>query len=460
VGLRDALARLEAVTAIQLSEHGKLVGADGHMVVTSVGEPLRTVVLGDSPPVVRALQDALSLVPASVVPVVMDSQPPRELDMVEGAQLVLVAAGWNPAAQNALERWSSFLFRALARAKLVGPTGVAPEVLFVGGPELESAFGGGLARVTKVSRLEMTWGTGEAIDLSPLGQHVLGLFEATQAQGSGLRNLEGVGIDGVLSIPSAVLVTARFISEHFGRSLLYMDVGARDTVLVGSAPGKAWARVWPLTGIALGGPGLAQLLVGQSEAGEGVDAETLLNHTFNRAIRPWSLPVSGVSRHLQDRMLLQALRRLWPSGLRPDTLVLSGGFRWLGDREDILEAPAVSLEREARALVELVVDEPVPLAVVGGLSRMDGAAALQVLEGAAGSFLGAYLKVDGGGRLYVDGAEYTLEAGTRLRIPMPSEVAVLKFEGSTGAMEARVAGGKYGLLVDCGGGDRSSGVGA
>ncbi len=450
VGFRDALARLESAVGQRLLAGGKLLGIDAHILISSAERPLRIALLADSAPLGRIFQEALTLVPASVVNLSASDRQASWLGHMEGAQLVVAAAGSHPEAQKVVARWGETLSRAVAGLRMMRPTASLPKLFFAGPKELANLLQAPLTHAgLEFAQLEAAWRRPAGVDLSPLGNYVLTAFEAQLHQGEVFRALEAAGVSSVVSAPWAVLAVSRFLSEHFGRSILYVDLGARDCMLVSSSQGRAWAKVWPLTGTALGAPGLARMLEAQPSDTESLGPDDVMDHLCNRAIRPWSLPVSEGSRALQERLAVQALEGLWPPGLRPDTLVLSGALRWLGNKERMLQLPASCLKGNGPALVEIVTDEPVPMAVVGALSRVDPAAALQLLKSTAGSFMGAYLRVDDGGRLLVDDREYQVSPGVRILVPVQSEVAMVKYNGSASSFEAKVAGGRYGLLVDC-----------
>ncbi len=446
VGLRDAVACLEAFTGIKILEDRRFRAIDAHALVMGAGGILRVAVLAETPSMARLLEKCARIVPSSVVSLVGDRPPRSTADQLSNTDLIVVgAASLQRTTPGAL--WPSILSRAIARREISSPDRAMPALALVGPRGLSAPFQGQLPEGSSVDMVDVDWTEPGGTDLSILGNYVLRVYEERVLRASaGIESIVETGNTSLISAPTAVLVASRFISEAYGRRLLYLDIGARDTLVASSSPGKAWASTSLFFGTTLGSPGSLRRL-GPGKLGTE-DADSVWDYLFNGAARPWTIPISERYRKLQENLALAMARQVWPDNLWPDTLVAAGALRWLSRREQLLELAAGQSHGPNPALVEVVADEPVPLAAVGALCKLDAQAAFQILQSACGNFLGAYLRIEGGGRLTVEGKEYEVHGSTRWRIPLASELASVRFEAASGPFEAKVRGGKYGLLVD------------
>lgn len=503
-GLTGALSALETAAARRLLARNRLIvpqdengdGVDALLATVASTPPLLLALLATgSSALINALLDVARRAPVTALATVtldsadLDDQIRESLQAIARHQpdlLLLVADGNTPAVVPALLRAASEVVTAGAIQGIATP----PAILFVGEerwhPEVTATFGGG-AELGLIDAASSPSSESAAVVAAVVEQELLDFANrrAREAR-AGFAELAASSATPPLARGRALELVNRFMAIHFGVGVLTVDFD--DGASFCWASGAEHAT---LTEPALDlGLGAANLLTTLTLADVlrwlpfGLSEDELASWVLNRAVRPFTIPLTARDRAIEmalARELLRTgadeLRSANGQELTPD-LVVGGRFfaRWPHPALAMLALIDGLAPSSARGLVQLALDSDGLLPAIGVLGVIDPGQAVEVFDHDGLIDLGAYVGVSGvGGEPrdevrgeieYASGVtqRFTVPAGSLLRLPLGQgeRATRLRVEPGAGATLGNEApgvgvtyegldaphGGLVGLVID------------
>lgn len=489
VGLRGALVALEAATTRRFANRTRIIrpqeetgdGTDAFLSTVAVGPPLRVAILAaGGSATLNALLAIVRRAPVTSLPT-LTIDPRAALD--EAARKTVAALSRlrpdflliiAPAEE------SQGLSRLLGLAmEIMGPPPsgdeIAPAILVIAGEsgreQSTNAFGNGYefgflaTNEHEPGTIALTVET-ELLDLAN---------RRASAVVPGFENLEGMSDAPPLARARALDLVNRFMAVRFGCAVMTVDLDEGFTCCWAKG-GEGRALSEPTLDLALGA---ANLLTALTLADVSrwlpfsMGDDELREWILNRALRPFTIPVSVRDRQIEAALVRELLRtgatELASGGQGPLTpeLLVGGGFfvRW-PDPVDIFMVLIDGLDPQpVRGVTQIALDRDALLPPIGALGALEPERATELFDHDSLFDLGAYVLLDcpdnewiKGELVYQDGRiwPFDVRAGGLLRLPLPSgeRAASLRFIPSK---RARIGAGEVGKEVTWSGDDAPHG---
>lgn len=489
VGLRGALAALEQATTRRFADRSQVIrpqeengdGTDAFLATVAAGSPLRVAILAmGGGATLNALLAIARRVPATILPTLtvesigpLDETTRKTVAALAGLRpdlLLLVA--------DTHERAGLTQLLGLA-AEIVGPPPVAPEPTPA---MLVIASEAGRDQAT------LTFGNGYEFGFLPTDQHdasTIALIVETEildlanrragAFVPGFDNLEALSDAPPLARSRAIDLVNRFMASQFGCEVLTVDLDEGFTCCWAKGnEGRALSE--PALDLALGSANMLTALTLPDVArwlpftlGE----DELRGWILNRAVRPFTIPLSARDRQIEGALVRELLRTgateiaSGGSGPLAPELLVGGSFfaRW-PDPTDTFMALIDGLDPQPqRGITQVALDREALLPLIGTLGTLEPERAAELFEHDSLFDLGAYVRLDcpaneqvEGEITYRDGLtqSFTVHSGELLRLPLPGgeRAATLRLAPGT---RARIGGGNAGVAVTLTGDDAPHG---
>lgn len=461
VGLREALGALEEGAARRFAERGRVIspqedngdGTDAVLATVAAAPALRLAILTiGGGPHIDALLDVGRRTPTTVLPTLTLDEV-GHIDAAAGTTIVTIGQ-LRPdllllAAADAPERALPGLLGLAGEiaapaggpkddpAGLGGSDHAGPAILFVGDERfhgaVEAAFGS--AYELRLARADGA----EPEELAALvEQELLDLAnDRASAVVPGFDALAALVTAPPLARSRAIELVSRFMALHFACEVLTVDLeeGASFCWARG-AEHRALSE--PALDLALGAANLLTTLAPADVLRWlpfGLSEDELTGWILNRAVRPFTRPVTRRDQLIEAALARQTLRTgvaelaTGPRRLAPD-LIVGGSFfaRWSDPALAFMALLDGVQPQPANGLVQFALDRDGLLPVIGALGLVEPDRAAELFEHDGLIDLGACVVVDGKpgdeirGRLeWADGQarEFVVPGGGVLALPLP-----------------------------------------
>jgi len=489
VGLRGALAALEQATTRRFADRSQVIrpqeengdGTDAFLATVAAGSPLRVATLATGGgATLNALLAIARRVPATILPTLtVESTGPlgeatrKTVAALTGLRpdLLLIVADAHAGA--------GLVHLLGLAAEIVGPPPVAPDPT----PAV-------LVITSEAGRDQaaLTFGSGYEFGFLPTDQHDasdIALIVETEildlanrrasALVPGFDNLEALSDAPPLARSRALDLVNRFMASQFGCAVMTVDLDEGFTCCWARGnEGRALSE--PALDLALGSANLLTALTLPDVARWlpfALDEDALRGWILNRAVRPFTIPLSERDRQIEGALVRELLRtgatELASGGsgpLSPD-LVVGGSFfaRW-PDPTDTFTALIDGLDPQPQhGVVQVALDRDALLPLIGTLGTLEPERATELFEHDSLFDLGACVRLDcptneqvEGEIIYQDGRaqSFTVCGGEMLRLPLPGgeRAATLRL---VPGKRARIGGGDAGAVVTLTGDDAPHG---
>lgn len=489
VGLRRALVALETATTRRFADRTRIIrpqeetgdGTDAFLTTVAAASPLRVAILTTSGgTTLDALLAIVRRAPATILPT-LTVDPLAPLDETT-RQTVAALARLRPdfLVIVAPSEGNQGLLKLLGLAtEIVGPPPandeIAPTVLVIAGESgrdhATSAFGNGYefgfltTDEHEPASIALTVET-ELLDLAN---------RRASAVVPGFESLEELSDIPPLARARAIDLVNRFMATQFGCEVLTVDLDEGFTCCWARG-GEGRALSEPALDLALGAANLLTSLT-LADVSRWLPfsmAESALREwILNRAVRPFTIPLSARDRQIEAALVRELLRtgaaELAGGGqgpLAPELLVGGSFFARWPDPVDTFMALIDGLDpRPARGVVQVALDHDALLPLIGAVGTLERERAKELFEHDSLFDLGACVLLDcpasahvAGELVYQDGRSrsFVVRAGELLRLPLPGgeRAASLRFMPGEGA---RVGAGEAGVAVAFAGDDAPHG---
>jgi len=414
-----------AIEALQNTLGRPLTNADGHLIVPSlpdgsgvdqfsatfsVGNPIKTIIVGLLPDV--SLKSVETLAHSTYTRIVdaihmNDTRRPEEqLDAVlkYSPELVLMAGGTNGGATHSIQK----TLELIGLAAYLIPQAERPALLFAGNEALQASVRSSMKNLTSgVAVAPNVRPLPEVEDLSPaqytLAQVITNLREREMPELQEIRALAG----GFL-LPGAYAQgrMVRFLAQYFntGRGVLGVDLGASALTMTASFGADLHLNVLPQFGI---GEPLAALLhhtnLDELARWFPLDqpVERLHEYLLQKSLYPAALPATAdelamehtLARHLLQLAARTMLGRL-PPQYRPKSSLLPYFEPILASGATLTNAPTLGQRLmilldglQPAGIATLALDQNNLLAMLGGAAEQNSLLPVQVIDSGALAYL-------------------------------------------------------------------------
>ncbi len=479
VGLKGALAALEQATTRRFADRSQVIkpqeetgdGTDGFLAIVAVGSPLRVAILATGgSATLNALLAIARRVPATILPTLnVESTGPLD----ETASKTLAAlAGLRP---------DLLLIVAEARegAKLVQLLGLAAEIL--GPPPVApDPTPAVLVIASEAGRDQatITFGNGYEFGFLPTDQHDASsialiveteILDLANRRAStlipGFDNLEALSDAPPLARSRAIDLVNRFMATQFGCEVMTADLDEGFTCCWAKGnEGRSLSE--PALDLALGSANLLTALTLPDVARWlpfSLGEDELRGWILNRAVRPFTIPLSERDRQIEGALVRELLRtgatELAGGGVGPlaPELLVGGSFfaRWPGPTDTFMALIEGLDPQPPRGITQVALDRDALLPLIGTLGILEPERAAELFEHDSLFDLGAWVRLECsiGDQVdvaitYQDGRSHstTVRGGSLLRLPLAGgeRAASLRL---TPNKRARVANGELGMEV-------------
>lgn len=479
VGLRGALAALEQATTRRFADRSQVIkpqeetgdGTDGFLATVAAGSPLRVAILATGgSATLNALLAIARRVPATILPTLnvestgpLDETASKTLTALTGLRpdLLLIVA-------EAREGAGLVQLLGLA-AEIVGPPPVAPDptpaVLVI-------ASEAGRDQAT------ITFGNGYEFGFLPTDQHDASsialiveteILDLANRRAStlvpGFDNLEALSDAPPLARSRAIDLVNRFMATQFGCEVMTADLDEGFTCCWAKGnEGRALSE--PALDLALGSANLLTALTLPDVARWlpfSLGEDELRGWILNRAVRPFTIPLSERDRQIEGALVRELLRtgatELAGGGAGPlaPELLVGGSFfaRW-PDPTDTFMALIEGLDPQPpRGITQVALDRDALLPLIGTLGTLEPERAAELFEHDSLFDLGACVRLECsiGDQVdvaitYQDGRSHstTVRGGSLLRLPLAGGERAASLRLSPNK-RARVANGEFGAEI-------------
>lgn len=502
-GVVAALEQIEQLTGrTLLSDRGLLItpdveeqlGANALATTLSGGPPIKVVTMGLLDGV--SLRSVNTLVNTYYCEVVesFSLNDRRRPEVIANAlsrtlpDLVVLAGGTNRGASRSVIRLANYL--ALAIELL--PEKQRPLLLYVGNEtlqeEIESLLGGlGQLHIADNIRPNL-----EEENFGPAGKKLAELYYQIQSRKvGGLDQLRELSDGPILPTATGFGRTIRFLSSliDYPKGILGVDLGASNTTIAAAFGGELYLNTYAGLGVGSGLPGLLE----ESHVSQlsrwlppQISNASLLDYLYNKPLAPQTLPATEEDLAIEQAAARQVIRLAIGKSLAsfPQQAIypLPGTVPWF-DRI-LVSGDAVTKAPGVKQALSMVLDaiQPVGIATIildqnnlacalGAGAHINPVLAIQVLESNAFLNLGTVITPVGKARpgsavlrlqIVRDGEKQPVievNEGALQSIPLPMGKAAdlyiqplqnmdIGLGPGQGGWVRRVAGGKYGLILD------------
>ena len=396
VGIRNVLTQLEYITGRRLIVQGTVLspesevgdGIDGMMLITSVGGPLRVMLLG---PGLNLWGASLRRAFASlaVEAVRLDE---RQSTSPTAHVILLLGPGpeaiVSPEARMALEHAASVALAQVSTQSGLLTRPNAPTLAFLGSPPEY-----GVLRQLFVGR--------DVVMIEPptppqAGQIIPSLAQSYEqailAPLPGYRQIQAWLPTAPISVATGLGRVVRFLSQRYVMNVLAVNVGATATLAVGAnAQGHLFATQAHLLGVRQGAGEVARhagLAAVARWLPFDMSEDDLHESILQRMLHPHMLPISPVDLAIDHALTREALRQIVAQGNAPggigempavDVIVGSGGV--LANAPKWGQAALMLLDAvQPQGFTSLVIDAAQIMTALGGASLLDRMAAADAVD--------------------------------------------------------------------------------
>lgn len=483
--------RLISGDRIITPEQPNRIGADAFVATSSVGQPLRTVVLGLMPGF--SFASALRATAGTYVSIVETLTLEEALHTGEAINtirlarpdLLLITGGVDGGAVKPVR----YLAETAALAIRLMAAAERPMVLYAGNASLAGEIQQRFFELTTVFTAPNVRPNARRETLAPAQLQLAAAFDSiTEKRAHGFVSVGAQSRVGVLPNAQSYQLIAGFLGQSVKSrpNVLILDVGSATSTLAASVRGRAGATIRTDIGVGHSAPGLL------NEAGlEAVRAwlpfaasdTELRDYALNKAARPGQIPDSLRALYLEHALLRAAMRlmlnvsrptwnpeRLLGSRkpLPPFGRLIGAGGALTGVGRPGLAAMLMLDALQPTGVTRLEVDADALIPALGAIARFNPQAVVQLLDRRGLDLLGTCFSLSGHPkpdkpaakvritlsngevvRAVVPGGQiwcYPLGLGVRARVEVKA-LGGSKIGSKTG-IRAEVVGGAAGVIVD------------
>ena len=499
VALLRALNRLGEVSNRRLISGDRVitpegpnrVGADIFLATSSVGQPLRTVVLGLMPD--YSLASAIRATAGTYVSIVETLTLEEALhtgetiNRIRLAQpdLLFITGGIDGGAVKPVR----YLAETAALALRLMPPAGRPMVLYAGNASLAGEIEERFFELTTVFTAPNVRASARRETIAPAQLQLAAAFDSiTEKRAHGFMPVGEQSRSGVLPNAQSYQLIADFLgqSAKSRQNVMILDVGSATSTLAASVRGRAGATIRTDIGV---GHSAASLL---AEVGfEAVRAwlpfaasdNEIRDYAFNKAARPAQVPDSVRALYLEHALLRAAMRLMlnvsrpnWSPERLPGThrplppfgRIIGAGGALAGTGRPGMAAMLLLDALQPAGVSRLEVDADALIPALGALARFNPQAVVQLLDQRGLDLLGTSFSLNGHPKLdkpaasvriklpdgevvraTVPGGQiwrYPLGVGIRAQVEVKA-LGRLKIGGKA-SVRVQVVGGAAGIIVD------------
>ena len=406
VGIRNAIQHLEAIAGRRLLTQGVLLspetatgdGADGMVIISSVGGPLRVQTLGPGldrwGSALRRAFASLSCEPQLTPDLHPEMYPLLQAIQTSAKPHIVLLLGPGPEAIASPEARAALTAATSAAVALVSTgTGLlnkphGPALVFLGTPEEHS-----LIRTTLAGRDVTVIEPPPPNQAGKLSSTLAHFYEQTViASQPGYRNARNWASTGPISATTGLGRVVRFLSQRYSMNVLALNVGATSTLAVGaSSQGNLYTTQAHMLGVRQGAGAIARR-AGLAAIGRWMTLPPmevrLAEAILQRMLHPYMLPISATDLAIDHALTREALRLIIEQGATPggigdlpriDVIFGTGGV--LANTPKLGQAALILLDAvQPRGITSLVIDDAQVATVLGGASLLDRMAAADAVD--------------------------------------------------------------------------------
>lgn len=483
--------RLIAGERVIIPEQANRSGADAFVATSSVGLPLRTVVMGLMPG--YSLASAVRATAGTYVSIV-DTLSLEDLQQTERAlnaillarpDLIFLTGGVDDGADKSVRKIAGIAAMAL---RLMSRD-ERPMVLYAGNAALSGELGAALADLTTVFTAPNVRAQARHETIAPAQLQLAAAFDALTAQR--MRGFVTVGAQsrvGVLPNAQSYQLMADFLGRAGAarRNILIADIGSATSTLAASVRGHTSSTIRTDIGL---GHSAATLLNAVGLDGVRpwlpftISDNEIYDYALNKVARPAQIPDSLRALYLEHalvraalRLLLNASRASWnpgdlAAGERPlpqFARIIGAGGALTGTGRPGMAAMLLLDALQPEGITHLELDPDALIPALGAVARFNPQTAVQLLDRRGLDDLGVCISLSGQPkpgkpaakvkltlpngeveRMTVSGGElwvYPLGLGVRARVEVTA-LGRLNI-GGKGRVRLDVVGGAAGLIID------------
>ncbi len=499
VALMRALRRLGEMSGRRLVSGERIIvpeqanrsGADAFVATSSVGQPLRTIVMGLMPgfslaSAVRATAGTyVSIVETLTLEEAQRTEYALNAILLARPDLIFLTGGVDGGADKPVRK----LANTAAMAVRLMARDERPMVLYAGNAALAGDIGALFADFTTVFTAPNVRAKAHHETIAPAQLQLAAAFDTLTAQRS--RGFVTVGAQsrvGVLPNAQSYQLIADFMgrSADARRNVLILDIGAATSTLAASVRGSTTSTIRTDVGVGQSAPALLRVVGLEAVRAwlpfTATDHE-ILDYVLNKATRPVQIPDSVRALFLEHALLRAALRLMLNvsrSGWNPHhltgthrplphfTRIIGAGGALTGVGRPGMAAMLLLDALQPTGVSRLELDPDALIPALGAVARFDPPAVVQLLDRRGLDLLGTCISLSGqpkadkpaakvrltlpgdevvqatitGGQLWV----YPLGLGVRARVEVKA-LGRLSIGGKNG-VRMDVVGGAAGLIID------------
>ena len=483
--------RLLSGEAIVTPEQPNRIGADAFVATSSVGQPLRTVVLGLMPgfslaSAVRATAGTyVRIVATLTLEEAQHTGDAINTILLARPDLLFITGGVDGGAVRPVRQ----LAETAALAVRLMAADERPMVLYAGNARLAGEIRDRFFDLTTVFTAPNVRANARRETIAPAQLQLATAFDSVTARRAhGFIRIGEQSRVGVLPNAQSYQLIADFLGQATGKpqNVLILDVGSATSTLSASVKGRTGTTIRTDIGV---GHSAASLL---DEAGlDAVRAwlpftasdNEIRDYAFNKSARPSQVPDSVRALYLEHALLRAAMRLMltisqpnWtpdrvPGGRRPlpsFSRIIGAGGALTGVGRPGMAAMLLLDALQPNGFTRLEVDPDALIPALGAMARFSPQAVVQLIDRRGLDLLGACISLSGepkpdkpaakvritlpsgeivravvpGGQLW----RYPLGVGVRARVEVKA-LGRLKIGGKSGT-RGEVIGGEAGLIVD------------
>lgn len=490
VGLTRMLQQFKTSTGRNLlNRDGTLItpeqpdrsGVDFFLTTSSVGRPMRAMIVGLAPDV--SIASARRAVAGSYIEIVDvihpgDGRSEEErlnVILLGRTDLLFIVGGTDGGAQRGLLE----LVQVARLALQLMPAGRRPELIYAGNSALAEYMRDQLSRLSGFYLAANLRPEVEDEQLGPVQQQLNRAFTAFGEQrGEDFQRLVEMSSTGIMPTAQSFSLMTQFIASSTNGRVIGLDVGSASTTFVSSSGGRSYTDINTDVGM---GQSIFTLL-------EQVDMDKvrrwlpfyaprmeIVNYALNKSLRPATLPISPRELYIEQALLragaahvMQQAEAKQDSPEQRPELVISGGTALNGSGTPAFDMLLLLDILQPEGITHFRADPDGVLPALGAMAQINPEAVVQLVDSGVLHYLGTSISVSGrvvaertAIKLTIrteDGEEFPHElAGGHLwTLPLPAgrelEISIRCARGvhigGRRRLKMRFRGGTAGLIFD------------
>lgn len=420
-------------------------GVDTFVTTASVGRPMRAVMIN----MLRdaSLQYALRAISGSYIEVVavltLQETPVLQdqlnLILLARPDLIVFAGGVDGGPHQAMLR----LAEGLRLALQVSDRSIRPQVVYAGNAALADRIEGLLTDLTEVIVADNVMPAYGVTALDSAASAISQAYERyAERFGEGFETIVARS-SGIIPTAQAYELMARYLSRERGGNVILADIGSVSALVIAVINDTLYTRMSPQHGLGHSAKSLLET-VGAAAIRAwlplNIRSSELDNIALNRSLRPSSLSDTLRDLYIDQAFLRASLRHLmqeaaalWDGSgdvLPPINTIVAAGAGLTRTGKPAYNLLLIADAIQPAGVTQVVADAYGVMSALGGLARVNAAAAVQLLESDSLDLLGTLISLEGVARLGRVAAKliirtgdetirYDLQSGDVLFLPLP-----------------------------------------